>query len=369
MYAPPRDCSLQRKAVHNRDVGPIPGEARRSRLASNGDRPVFEVANRTYDWSDVVLAAILWGEWQTLAGETREGLACVLWLDQLGLELSADEVQAEAKAFRSERNLYSADELSEWLAGWALTSGEWLDSVRRRFLRTKWAAELERIVEEHPPDDDQVADLLWIEGVCSGVLEQAAQRLAGRAAGAAATGSSAEDVEAPTSALEQARQFGFEPRRLGRICALEDAFAQFRDGETSPDAVRKEIERNRLDWVRVEGEALAFADHDVAREAALSVREGMAFDEVARRAGVETGKLCRYLEEAEPELQPHLLSATKGSLIGPVPVGEQFMLLRIQTKHVPTSEDPDVRRRAEQALLHRAVAREVTQRVRWLERL
>jgi len=202
-----------------------------------------------------------------------------------------------------------------------------------------------------------------------GVLEQAAQRLAGRAAGAAATGSSAEDVEAPTSALEQARQFGFEPRRLGRICALEDAFAQFRDGETSPDAVRKEIERNRLDWVRVEGEALAFADHDVAREAALSVREGMAFDEVARRAGVETGKLCRYLEEAEPELQPHLLSATKGSLIGPVPVGEQFMLLRIQTKHVPTSEDPDVRRRAEQALLHRAVAREVTQRVRWLERL
>ncbi len=350
-------------------MGPIPGEARRSRLASNGDRPVFEVANRTYDWSDVVLAAILWGEWQTLAGETREGLACVLWLDQLGLELSADEVQAEAKAFRSERNLYSADELSEWLAGWALTSGEWLDSVRRRFLRTKWAAELERIVEEHPPDDDQVADLLWIEGVYSGVLEQAAQRLAGRAAGAAATGSSAEDVEAPTSALEQARQFGFEPRRLGRICALEDAFAQFRDGETSPDAVRKEIERNRLDWVRVEGEALAFADHDVAREAALSVREGMAFDEVARRAGVETGKLCRYLEEAEPELQPHLLSATKGSLIGPVPVGEQFMLLRIQTKHVPTSEDPDVRRRAEQALLHRAVAREVTQRVRWLERL
>src|SRR6266511_1767037 len=76
--------------------------------------------------------------------------------------------------------------------------------------------------------------------------------------------------------LEQAAQFGFEPKRLGRICALEDAFAQFRDGETSPDAVRKEIERNRLDWVRVEGEALAFADHDVAREAALSVREGMA---------------------------------------------------------------------------------------------
>ncbi len=96
-------------------MGPIPGEARRSRLASNGDRPVFEVANRTYDWSDVVLAAILWGEWQTLAGETREGLACVLWLDQLGLELSADEVQAEAKAFRSERNLYSADELSDGL--------------------------------------------------------------------------------------------------------------------------------------------------------------------------------------------------------------------------------------------------------------
>jgi hypothetical protein len=350
-------------------VGPIPGEARGSRLASNGDRPVFEVANRTYDWSDVVLAAILWGEWQTLAAETRAGLACVRWLDQLGLELSADEVQAGATAFRSERNLYSADELSEWLAGWALTRAEWLDSVRRRLLRTKWAAELERIVEEHPPADDQVADLLWIEGVCSGLLERAAHRLAGRAAAAAATGSSDEDVEAPASAFEQARHFGSEPKRLGRICALEGAFARFSHGETSADAVRKEIERNRLDWVRVEGEVLAFADQDVAREAALCVREGMAFDEVARQAGIKTGILRRYLEDAEAELQPHLLSATEGSLIGPVPVGEQFMLLRIQTRHVPTSEDPDVRDRAEQALLRRAVAREVTQRVSWFEHL
>jgi hypothetical protein len=351
------------------DVGPIPGEAKGSRLASNGERPVFEVANRTYDWSDVVLAAILWGDWQKLAAETREGLACVRRLDELGLELSADELQAGANAFRSGRNLYSADELSEWLAGWGLSLSEWLDSVRRGLLRTKWAAELERVVEEHRPDDDQVALLLWIEGVCSGVLERAARRLAGRAAVAAATGSSDVDVEAPASALEQARDFGSDPKRLGRIYALEAAFARFRGGETSVDAVHKEIERNRLDWVRVEGEALAFADQDVAREAALCVREGMAFEEVARQAGVESGILRRFLEEAEAELQPHLLSATEGSLIGPVLVGEQFMLLRIQTKHVPTSEDPDVRHRAEQALLRRAVAREVAQRVRWFEAL
>jgi hypothetical protein len=306
-------------------------------------RPVFEVAGRQYDWSDVIAAAELWGDWQKLEAATREGLACRRRVDELGLELAADEVDAVAKAFRYEHKLFSADELTEWLTGWRLTSGEWLESLRRSLLRAKWAGEIEQILAEHPVEAEEVAGLLWVEGACSGVLEQVARRLAGRAAAAAAMGEL--DTDFP---------------------ALEEAFARFRSDETPDDVIEREVERQRLAWVRIDAEVVAFAGQDVAREAALCVREGMTFDEVAAQAGVETQKVSRYFDETEPELQPHLLTATEGSLIGPVEVGERFLLLRVEAKHVPTSKDEDVRRRAEQAVSRRAVEREVTQRVSWL---
>ena len=264
-----------------------------------------------------------------------------------------DEVQAATKAFRYEHNLISADELAGWLSRWRLTSSEWLQSVRRSLLRAKWADEIEQVLAEHPVQVEDVAALLWIEGACSGVLERVARKLAGRAAAAAATGELDTEGE----------------MRPGHIRALEEAFARFKRDETSDDVVEDEVERNRLEWVRIDAEVLAFAGEDVAREAALCVRDGMTFDEVAGQAGVDPQRVRRYLEEIEPELQPHLLSATEGSLVGPVMVGERFLLLRIEAKQVPTSEDADVRRRAEQALLRRAVEREVAQRVSWLEGL
>jgi hypothetical protein len=319
------------------------GPALRARLASNGPRPVFEVAGRQYDWSDVVAAAEDWGDWQRLEAATQEGVACVRRVEELGLELAADEVDAAAKAFRYEHKLFSADELTEWLNGWRLTSGEWLEWVRRSLLRAKWAGEVERILDEHPVEVEEVRDLLWIEGACSGVLERVARKLAGRAAAAAATG---------------------EPDTSFR--ALEEAFARFRSYETSDDVVEREVERQRLAWVRIDAEVVAFAGQDVAREAALCVHEGMTFDEVAAQAGVETQRISRYFDETEPELQPHLLTATQDSLVGPVEVGERFLLLHVEAKHVPTSEDAGVRRRAEQAVLRRAVEREVAQRVTWL---
>jgi len=264
----------------------------------------------------------------------------------LGLELGADEVREAAKHFRYSRNLLAADELEEWLGRWGMTRSEWLASVRRSLLRSKWSNELEAVEEQHPVDAALIAAVIRIEGICSGAFEHVARKLANRAAAAAAVGTVAEGP-----------------------LALDEAFDRFKVEEVSVRAVEKELERRRLDWIRIEGEALTLHEEDVAKEAVLSIRDGMSFEEVAKQAGVAPQALSRYLDDAETELQPLLLSAEEGTLIGPVQIGEVFLLLRVQGKRPPATSDLDVVDRAEAALLNRAVDREVHQRVRWLERL
>ena len=40
-------------------------------------RRIFSVRDTIYTWEDVVLAGILWGDWDALEGEVRAGLACL----------------------------------------------------------------------------------------------------------------------------------------------------------------------------------------------------------------------------------------------------------------------------------------------------
>jgi hypothetical protein len=311
-------------------------------LASNGARPVFEVAGRRYDWNDVAVAAQMWGEWQPLEAAARAGLACARRLETLGLVLADDDVEAAAKAFRTERRLFSADELSEWLRSRRVTTAEWLAWIRRSLLRSKWRGEVDDVAVE----DEDVVAVLWIEGVCSGMLEAAARKLAGRVAAVTGAGIVANEAT-----------------------ALEEAFDRFRQEETSSDRLEQEIERHRLDWVLIDADVLALQGEDVAREAALCVSDGMELDAVAAQAGVQAQRVRWYLDDVEPQLKPHLLSAVEGGFVGPVEVEGRFLLLRIDRKRIPTLGDADIRRRAEEAVLRRKVEHEVAQRVSWLERL
>jgi hypothetical protein len=95
----------------------------------------------------------------------------------------------------------------------------------------------------------------------------------------------------------------------------------------------------------------------------------MSFDEVAAQAGVDAVAVSWYLDDATAELKPLLLSAEEGSVVGPARIGDDFLLLRVEAKRLPTSADRDVAGRAEAELVSRAVEREVHQRVRWLDRL
>jgi len=75
--------------------------------------------------------------------------------------------------------------------------------------------------------------------------------------------------------------------------------------------------------------------------------------------------------DQDAALQPALMSAAPGDLIGPLSLGNgsgPWLLARVREKVVPTLEDPDIRARAEEAAVGAAVRRAMEQHVSWHER-
>jgi hypothetical protein len=72
-------------------------------------------------------------------------------------------------------------------------------------------------------------------------------------------------------------------------------------------------------------------------------------------------------------LQPTLISAAPGDLVGPLSIGAngdgrgRWLLARVRDKIVPTLDDPEIRARAEEAVVDAAIRRAIEQHVTWHE--
>jgi hypothetical protein len=283
------------------------------------ETPLFRVENDVYRWRDVVRLARTRGDWDALAAEANGGLAAL----RLAKPIPA-EVEDAARAFRYAHGLLAADELEAWLERRGLTSADWHGYVERAVTRAACASS--------PPARQAVADdLVWVEGICSGRLEELA-------------------------------------RELAQLAAVGTDLAEFRRRAATGEAVAREIELNRLEWNRVAYDVLSLPDADAAAEAALCVRsDGLPLPEVARQAGVEVEARDGLLDEAEPELAPGLLAASPGDLVGPVASGDRFLLAQLRTRTPPSAADESVHARAARAVADRAVSRLVDERVVWLD--
>jgi hypothetical protein len=134
--------------------------------------------------------------------------------------------------------------------------------------------------------------------------------------------------------------------------------------------VKREIASHGLDWTRLELDVLELADEGAAREAALCVRvDGRAIADVAADCSAPVQHLNVLLADVEPSLQPPVLTAQPGELVGPVEHDGVFALVAIRGRTLPVSTDPELRRRAETALVERAVARAVEGGVEWHDHL
>jgi len=314
-------------------------------------RRAFTLDGETFSWEDVVAAARLYGSWRELEEMTREGLACQKRLATAGEQLTAEQVVDATNHFRYTRALLAGEQLEQWLEHWQLTPAEWRDYIKRMLLRERWAGELGDTAERFPVSDEEVASAVWPEAVCSGFLERLAVRVAADGALASAGGET------------------IEGNREHALARIRSAAARARADAITADAIAREIASHSLEWLRLEGGVLEFAEEDAAREAALCIRaDGQPLAEVAAASGIQPGTLRVYVADVEAELSPVLVAAREGELVGPVPRDGGFSLLLVEKKTPPTQADPEVRRRAEERVIDRAVDRALRDHVEWHER-
>lgn len=345
-------------------------------------RPVFAVAGRRYDWGDVLLASLLWGEWARLEAEVHEGIACAKRSEALDAPPPADALDEAATAFRYERDLIRAQAMYTWLETRGLTVKEWLDYVRRLVLRRDSPEALRDAVARYPVNEVEVIDLIPIEGFCSGRFNRLAQKLAGRAAifdritAEPGDTTSAEDgevrdlVESVRPGVAERALPDLSPdvsrERLTMLARLELSFWRFRDAALNARALADRVRLHRLDWIRFNCRTLALANSQAAREAAMCLREdGAGLADVAAMARAPLRETCFCVDELDTGVREHFLGARPGELLGPMPMRGEFVLFEVVDKVAPSQDDPEIRRRAEDAIMHGAVSREIHQRVTW----
>lgn len=344
-------------------------------------RPVFAVGGRHYDWGDVVLASLLWGEWARLKAEVHEGIACTKRSEALDASPPADVLDAAAAAFRYERDLISAQAMYTWLETRGLTVKAWLDYIRRLVLRRDSPEALRDAAARYPVSEVEVIELIPVEGFCSDRFDGLAQKLAGRAAAfdrmtSEAGGTAAEEGEVrelvesvPPGAAERALPDlspDLSRERLTTLACLEVGFRRFRDAALSARALADRVSLHRLDWIRFSCRALALPNGHAAREAAMCLREdGAGLAEVAAMARAPVRETCFCVDELDAGLREHFLGARPGELLGPLPIRGEFVLFEVVDKVVPSQDDPEIRRRAEDAVMRSSVSREIHERVTW----
>ncbi len=342
------------------------------------DRPVLSVAGRTYRWSDVLIASHLWGGWQALVDWTANSLRLLDVSHAEGDESQA-EVDAAAEEFRYERDLLSAEELDAWLSDRALDAGAWLDHIRRAVLVARDAPRKGR-PRRTAPLVAEVAGRLWVDGVCRGELARLAEAFAGRIA---VHESLVEGEGFRCPKKERATLMASIPRTPDTVLGLastareaeqlacaEIAYERFAAAAASSEAIAGEVVSNEFAWTRVTYNVARVPDADQAEEMAMIVREdGSGLAVAAGRASVSCEEASHFLQDASEEEREMLVGAAPGDLVGPAATTRGFVLVEVVDRRAPEPRDTVVAERAREALVRRAVEREVARRVTWHHRI
>jgi len=338
----------------------------------------FSVGSEQYCWEDVVLDAEHRGDWSRLRERVHHGVACLRRLEENPNALTDEEIESAATEFRYSRDLVSAQEMEEWLTRWNVTAEDWMDYVRWSLLRQKWSGQLSVLASEYSPEEDEVDRLIQVEAVCSGDLERFAGELAGRAAVSEEKRSRTEWGDAQVAevlqefpaSLTERGVAGISPTacraKMERLAHVAVSFRRFREQVVTPGRIAALIRSRRIDWTRLDLHTISFPEEEMAREAALCVREdGKSLNEVAADARRELRRSAMYIEEAEGTVRDGFLAAQKGELLGPFENGEEFVLYQVLDKTLPSASDPALSDRAQQAVLKLHLDREINDRVKW----
>jgi hypothetical protein len=306
------------------------------------EAPVFSAGGHSFTWAEVIEAARGRGDWAALEHQVRGLLAREHELAAAGTLPGAARVRVAANEFRYQHGLISADELQDWLRGRDVGLQEWMAEMRRSLLEPDAAA----AAQQAQPQEREV----WVHAVCSGKLAAYARRLA----------------------EEVAVHLGEQPLAPAHddLAALRGEHERFCAAKLTEAALAAEIADNTIGWTGLDIRSLIHHDEMVVREAALCVRQdGRELADVAADAGARLQDSSLLLDDAEPALRTRLMAARSGELLGPLATGDDHRLVLVVRRVPPTRDDPALRRRAEEAIIERALAGEITRQVHWHEYL
>ena len=304
---------------------------------------VFSAGGHCFTWAEVVGFASARGEWAALQRRVVALLVREQELAAAGALPDAAAMQAAADSFRDRYNVLTADELEQWLARNDVSLQEWKGEMRRSLLEP--AADASAVLSQ-----EVIERACWVHGVCSGKLAAYARTLA--------EGVAAHLRDQPlTLAPDELAEL---PEKRRRFCA----------DQLQQPVLAAEISDNLIGWTRLDLRCLVHRDEMVVREAALCVRlDGRELADVAADAAAELHDVSLLLDDAEPRLRTRLLAADPGEVIGPLAAAGAHQLVLVLGRVAPSLDDPMVLRRAEETVIERALATEVSRHVNWHERL
>jgi hypothetical protein len=339
--------------------------------------PAFEFDGAAFDWGDVVVAAIGWGEWQQLERALAEGLACVSDARANGDELDAAELHDATLAFRRSRGLLAGEDYTRWLLERRVSDEDVCEHLARAELRERAGPGAAALRKRHPPDSRQIADAIRGELLLGGQLRRWADHLARCAAAVRGLGGAGgappvepgDATEVLLTAVASAPACGLSreqaSERAARVAALAAAEQVFLSRVVTPERIERSLAEHRLDWQRLAWEEVAFASEGAAREAALAVRaDGLTLAEVAGVARSPIQRREAYCGDV-PELSGMLVGAVAGELLGPFATDQAWRLACVRERVAPASEDPVLHERASEEVAADALARYLAGGVAW----
>ncbi|MFN7976787.1 MAG: hypothetical protein U0P30_01540 [Vicinamibacterales bacterium] len=333
--------------------------------------PIVRVGERTYTWRDVVLFAMVTGEWDAFAADLALGLACAHDAGEHDDWPDDGVLDEAATAFRYDRDLLTSEETEAWLERHGLSLDSWSDALMRDVLRRDRG---DRVTAGELEPDDIDGPTLIAEGVCTGAFPRWAGTLAARAA-VAQLHDGTPVPDADTAATMTGRYAAW-------LEALDDVEAHVQPlvaavaadraviaAALTAEALATHVDRARLDWVRVDLEQLTFPSIDAAREAALCVREdGLTLSEVAIESRQPVVDARTLLDALDPALRDAVLSASPGDTIGPIETAGGVVVAHVVGKAAASLDDPLVRARAERSVIEALRERAAVAHARWLQR-
>jgi hypothetical protein len=315
---------------------------------------IFAIDDRKFGWDEIVAAADVWGEWQPFIETVRQTLACLRSAAKKCQMPTAGETREAANAFRYSRNLISAEDARSWLARYEMTVEDWMNYLGGQLLQERWAGRLNEIVAANPVSNAEVEEAIKSHAICAGRLDDWALKLAGRAAVAARSGRLSPGEHSTSGS----------PRDL--IAGIEREFERQRQQTITPTLIETKIADRRIDWIRFDCRYVWFPEERIAREAAFCVKEdGLTLDELAYDALGVVQQWKVYLDEIEVPARPHFLAARRGDWLGPIRMLEGFPLFSILAKTMPAADDPQIRERAEHAIISILMNQAINERVEW----